>query len=78
MSAEPARRTFRLPTRSAISVRKVPRKTSPSNVKVKKRPIWESWKERAEKKIAVPFTSLVSIMVFCYGCCIVEAKQDKT
>lgn len=40
--AEPAKRIFRRPTRSAIIVRKIPRKTSPSSVSVMNRPIRKS------------------------------------
>jgi len=42
MSPEPANNMRLLPTRSAIMVKKMPRKTSPSSVRVMKRPIWKS------------------------------------
>jgi hypothetical protein len=42
MSPEPANNMRLLPTRSAIMVKKIPKKTSPSSVSVMKRPIWKS------------------------------------
>jgi hypothetical protein len=49
---EPAKRIRRLPTRSATKVRSTDRSTSPSNVRLKNKPICESENLRAEKKTA--------------------------
>jgi len=55
INKEPPIKTFRRPTRSAMRVRYVPRKTSPRSVRVMKRPIWWSEKFNAEKNIAIWF-----------------------